>query len=63
MSNQDSVLNAFNQREAAAIAQFEQFKQWSLAMIALMINEQESRLLASDLPVETDDTDQFWREI
>ena len=58
-----SVLTQFSQREAEAIAQFEQFRQWSTVMIQQMIREQESKLLASDLPVDADDSGGFWEEM
>jgi len=58
-----SVLTQFSQREAEAIAQFEQFRQWSIVMIQQMIREQEGKLLASDLPVEADDGSGFWEDL
>lgn len=59
----NSVLTQFSQREAEAIAQFEQFRQWSIVMIQQMIREQETKLLASDLPVDVDDSDGFWEDL
>jgi hypothetical protein len=46
-----------------------QLNRWSLVMIELMIQEQEAKLLASDLPVDveaaSDDVgdDNFWEEL
>ena len=57
------VLSQFEEQQAQTIAQSMQFQRWSLVMILLMIQEQEQRLLSSDLPVDTgDDEEDFWAE-
>lgn len=62
MSNK--LLDQFRQQEADNIALSVKFNRWSLVMIALMIQEQEQKLVASDLPVDGDnELDNFWEEI
>ena len=62
MSNK--LLDQFRQQEADNIALSVQFNRWSLVMIEVMIGEQEQKLVASDLPVDTDNgQDNFWEEI
>ena len=57
------VLSQFEEQQAQTIAQSMQFQRWSLVMILLMIQEQEQRLLNSDLPVDTgEDEEDFWAE-
>ena len=62
MSNK--LLDQFRQQEADNIALSVKFNRWSLVMITLMIQEQEQKLVASDLPVDGDgELDNFWQEI
>ena len=62
MSNK--LLDQFRQQEADNIALSVKFNRWSLVMITLMIQEQEQKLVASDLPVDGDgELDSFWEEI
>ena len=70
MSN--NILTDFQQQEAETTARMVQFNRWSLVMIELMIQEQEGKLLASDLPVDGDEgdgpaapggDDNFWKEL
>lgn len=62
MSNK--LLDQFRQQEADNIALSVKFNRWSLVMIAVMIGEQEQKLVASDLPVDTDSgQDNFWEEL
>ena len=69
MSN--NILTDFQQQEAETTARMVQFNRWSLVMIELMIQEQEGKLLASDLPVDVDEgvapeaanDDNFWKEL
>ena len=64
MSN--NILTDFQQQEAEATAKMVQLNRWSLVMIELMIQEQEAKLLASDLPVDVDETagqDNFWEDL
>jgi hypothetical protein len=62
MSNK--LLDRFRQQEAENIALSVKFNRWSLVMIAIMIGEQEQKLVASDLPVDGDsEQDSFWEEI
>jgi len=60
----NNVLDQFRQREADTIALSVRFNRWSLVMIEIMIQEQEQKLVASDLPVEGEgERDNFWQEI
>jgi hypothetical protein len=62
MSNK--LLDQFRQQEADNIALSVKFNRWSLVMIEQMIQEQEQKLVASDLPVDGDgELDNFWEEI
>ncbi len=62
MSNK--LIEQFRQQEADNIALSVKFNRWSLAMIEVMIGEQEQKLVASDLPVDGDgEQDNFWEEI
>ena len=62
MSNK--ILDRFRKQEADGIALSVKFNRWSQVMIELMIQEQEQKLVASDLPVEGDgEPDNFWEEI
>ncbi len=61
MSNK--LLDQFRRQEAENIALSVKFNRWSLVMIDLMIKEQEQKLVASDLPIDTPDGDSFWEEI
>ncbi|MCZ7672428.1 MAG: hypothetical protein M5U34_37515 [Chloroflexi bacterium] len=62
MSNK--LLDQFRQQEADNIALSVKFNRWSLVMIAVMIREQEQKLVASDLPVDMESgQDNFWEEI
>ena len=62
MSNQN-LREQLRQQEAESLAQSVQFNRWSLVMIEIMIREQEHKLVASDLPVDSDSRDDFWRDI
>lgn len=60
----NNVLDQFRQQEADTIALSVRFNRWSLVMIEIMIQEQEQKLVASDLPVEGEgERDNFWQEI
>jgi len=60
----NKLLDQFRQQEADTIALSVKFNRWSLVMIEIMIQEQEQKLVASDLPVEGDgELDNFWVEI
>lgn len=62
MSNK--LLDQFRQQEADNIALSVKFNRWSLVMIEVMIQEQEQKLVASNLPVDGDgEPDNFWEEI
>ncbi|MCL4266130.1 MAG: hypothetical protein KJ069_23170 [Anaerolineae bacterium] len=62
MSNK--LLDRFRQQEADNIALSVKFNHWSLVMIAVMIRDQEQKLVASDLPVDDDgQQDNFWERI
>ena len=62
MSNQN-LREQLRQQEAESLAQSVQFNRWSLVMIEIMIREQEQKLVASDLPVDSDSRDDFWHDI
>lgn len=57
------LLDQFRQQEADNIALSVKFNRWSRVMIEVMIREQEQKLVASDLPVDTESQDSFWEEI
>ena len=58
------LFDQFRQQEADNIALSVKFNRWSLVMIAVMIREQEQKLVDSDLPVDGDgEGDNFWEEI
>jgi hypothetical protein len=58
------LLDQFRQQEADNIALSVKFIRWSLVMIEVMIQEQEQKLVANDLPVDVDgEQDNFWEEI
>ncbi len=59
----DDVMKQFQQQEAENIALSVKFNRWSLVMIGVMIQEQEQKLVASDLPVDSDSQNNFWSEI
>ena len=62
MSNK--LLDQFQQHEADSIALSVKCNRWSIVMIDLMIQEQEQKLVDSDLPVDEDgEQDNFWEEI
>ena len=61
-----NILSEFQQQEAETTAKMVQLNRWSLVMIELLIQEQEAKLLASDLPVDVDEPagqDNFWEEL
>lgn len=58
------LLDQFQQQEADNIALSAQFNRWSRVMIEVMIAEQEAKLVASDLPVDTEgEFDNFWEDL
>ncbi len=59
----DKQMEQFQQHEAGTIALSVTFNRWSLVMIEVMVKEQEQKLVASDLPVDSDDKDDFWMEM
>ena len=60
----NKLMDQFRQQEADNIALSVKFNRWSLVMIEQMIQEQEQKLVASDLPVDGDgELDNFWEEI
>jgi hypothetical protein len=67
MSN--DVLMEFQQQEAESTALAVQLNRWSLVLIDLLIQEQEEKLLAGDLPVDgagpadTAGADNFWEKL
>lgn len=58
-----NLLDRFQQQEAENIALSVKFNRWSLVMVEVMIQEQEQKLVASDLPVDETLTDSFWEEV
>ncbi len=62
MSNK--LLDQFQQQEADNITLSVKCNRWSIVMIDLMIQEQEQKLVDSDLPVDIDgEQDNFWEEL
>lgn len=59
----NKLLDQFRQQEADNIALSVKLNRWSLVMIALMIQEQEKKLVDSDLPVDTEAADNFWLDL
>ncbi len=59
----DDVMEQFQQQEAENIALSVKFNRWSLVMIGVMIQEQEQKLVASDLPVDSESQNDFWAGI
>ena len=59
----DDVMKQFQQQEAENIALSVKFNRWSLVMIGVMIQEQEQKLVASDLPVDSESQGDFWSDI
>ena len=60
----NKLLDQFRRQEADNIALSVKFNRWSLVMVEVMIQEQEQKLVASDLPVDGDgEQDNFWEEI
>jgi hypothetical protein len=57
------IFDRFRQQEADGLALSVKFNRWSQAMIAVLIQEQEAKLVASDLPVDVEGDDNFWEEI
>ncbi|MCI0649930.1 MAG: hypothetical protein L0346_34310 [Chloroflexi bacterium] len=54
------ILDRFRKQEAEGVAMSMQFNRWSRVMIEVLIQEQEQKLLASDLPVDEERPDNFW---
>ena len=54
-----NVVDEFRQQEAEVLANERKYNHWSRTMLKLMIAEYEQKLLASDLPVD-DDESLFW---
>ena len=46
------LLSSFHQHEAQSVALSVQLNRWSQTMIRVLIQEQEQKLLAGDLPVD-----------
>ncbi len=62
MSNK--LIEQFQQQEAENIALSVRLNRWSLVMIEVMIDQQEQKLVDSDLPVDMDSgQDTFWEGI
>jgi len=59
----DNVMQQFKQKEADIIALSVKLNRWSLVLVGVMIQEQEQKLVASDLPVDSESKSNFWSEI
>ncbi len=59
----DDVMEQFQQQEAENIALSVKFNRWSLVMIGVMIQEQEQKLVASDMPGDSESQNDVWAEI
>lgn len=57
-----NVVDEFRQQEAEQLASERKYNQWSRTLLKLMIAEYEQKLLASDLPVDDEET-VFWRDL
>jgi hypothetical protein len=57
------LLDLFRRQEADSAALAAQLNRWSRTMIGVLIQEQEQKLLASDLPVEPEEEESFWGEV
>ena len=57
-----NVVDEFRQQEAEQLASERKYNQWSLTLLKLMIAEYEQKLLASDLPVDDEET-VFWYDL
>jgi hypothetical protein len=55
-----NIIDRFRKQEADGIAMSVKFNRWSRVMIERLIEEQEQKLVASDLPVDGEDN--FWEE-
>jgi len=51
-----NILETFRQQQAQQLTQSVQFNRWSRVLIEVLIQEQEEKMLASDLPVDEDET-------
>ena len=63
MKGSSQLLDRFRRQEADNAALAAQLNRWSRTMVGVLIQEQERKLLASDLPVEAEETDSFWAEV
>ncbi|MFO7680199.1 MAG: hypothetical protein R6X34_09120 [Chloroflexota bacterium] len=57
-----NVVDEFRQQEAEQLASERKYNQWSRTLLKLMIAEYEQKLLASDLPVDDEET-VFWYDL
>lgn len=55
----EEVVDELRRQEAGAVALSVKYNRWSRVMIAVLIQEQEQKLVASDQPVDDD----FWEEV
>jgi hypothetical protein len=55
------VVDELRQQEAGTIALSVKYNRWSRVMIECLIQEQEQKLMASDLPVDGEDA--YWEEV
>ena len=51
-----NILETFRQQQAQQLTQSVQFNRWSRVLIEVLIQEQEEKMLASDLPVDEGET-------
>jgi hypothetical protein len=55
-------LEEFEKQEAAAKASARQLNEWSKTLIGLLIQEQEQKMQASNLPVDPEKGESFWQD-
>lgn len=66
MSKAPDVIVQYQQQQAQATAQAVTFQRWSNALITVMVQEIERRLVNSDMPVDNTQTgadDTFWKTL
>ncbi|MCP5345227.1 MAG: hypothetical protein H7A05_11455 [Pseudomonadales bacterium] len=54
-----NAVDAFRQQEAEQLVSARKYNWWSRVLVQLLITEYESKLMASDLPVE-EERSAFW---
>ncbi|MBK8989715.1 MAG: hypothetical protein IPM39_27265 [Chloroflexi bacterium] len=59
-----SVLEEFERLQAEVLANARKYNEWSRIIVTVMIEELEAKMLASDLPVDEEETgNPFWGKL